>query len=402
VRSISLERNVLVPTQSVETRVFQLSNGMNSVLLTRIPILLYPHSMNNSNHAAQIGRVLSQERANALDLVFGHLWPDDRHRQIGEALAHGVSSDLGPCEGLIGAWRNGRLVGAVFSQIAPGKTADVWLPRLVADEPESTAGRLYAAMWELLTRRRVVLAQVQLSTVSQVEVARLRRGGFRHLANLLYLVSLVDHQDLPDGWGEHSCLPRAGKNACRTFDATCVLHFEPYRAARHDQWAQVLDATCERTLDCPDLEDGRNAEDAMAGYRSIGVFDPSRWLIARHQQRAVGCLLVADHPAQDNMELLYLGLIPAVRGRGWGRQLARRAQGIARMAGRRSLVLAVDAANGPALQTYTAVGFQTWQQRRLYVRQLPPIDNWHASSEQFFHDDHRRGAKNSAAAPMST
>ena len=35
-------------------------------------------------------------------------------------------------------------------------------------------------------------------------------------------------------------------------------------------------------------------------------------------------------------------------------------------------MLAVDAANAPAIQTYTAVGFQAWQQRELHVK-LPII-----------------------------
>ena len=85
------------------------------------------------------------------------------------------------------------------------------------------------------------------------------------------------------------------------------------------------------------------------------------------QQRDVGCLLLADHPRHNSMELLYLGLIPAARGRGWGKHLVRRAQGLTRLAGRSRLVLAVDAANAPAVQTYTATGFQAWQRRRLYV-----------------------------------
>ena len=116
----------------------------------------------------------------------------------------------------------------------------------------------------------------------------------------------------------------------------------------------------------------RTAEDVLAGYRSNGVFDPKLWLLVRRRQRGVGCLLLADHLRHDNMELLYLGLIPAARGRGCGRQLARQAQWLARRAGRRRLVLAVDAANAPAIQTYTAVGFQTWQQRESYVK-LPII-----------------------------
>jgi ribosomal protein S18 acetylase RimI-like enzyme len=73
------------------------------------------------------------------------------------------------------------------------------------------------------------------------------------------------------------------------------------------------------------------------------------------------------------MELLYLGLIPEVRGRGWGKQLVRHAQWLTRRAGRRQLVTAVDSANLPAVQTYTAMDFQAWQRRRLYIKRFSRV-----------------------------
>ena len=108
--------------------------------------------------------------------------------------------------------------------------------------------------------------------------------------------------------------------------------------------------------------------------------------------------MLADHPRHDTMELLYLGLIPAARGRGWGKHLARRAQWLARLAGRRRLVLAVDAANPPAAKTYMSVGFQAWQRRRLYVKELRFADDWHASFQQVLHAGRPTGNGNSAAA----
>ena len=45
-------------------------------------------------------------------------------------------------------------------------------------------------------------------------------------------------------------------------------------------------------------------------------------------------LLLADHPKARHWELMYMGLVPEVRGRGWGRQIARYAQWLA--AARRS------------------------------------------------------------------
>jgi mycothiol synthase len=360
--------------------------------MVQTPALLYPYGMLLDNPGPQIGGISIHDRAKALELVFSYLPPHDRRRQITESLRRG-----GPCEGLIATHRDGRMVGAMFSQIEPGKTAIVWLPRLVPGEPESTAARLFAAMLESLAHQQLVLAQILLPTVSRVEEARLQRGGFHHLANLLYLVSPVDcHDSIIEP--RPVVAPRYATDGATTSRgfmsaATRDLEFEPYCADNHHRLARVIVATYRETLDCPALNGVRTAEDVLAGYRVTGEFAPRHWLIIRHARRDIGCLLLADHPRHDNMELLYLGLIPAARGHGWGKRLVRYAQRLARQAGRCRVVLAVDAANAPAVQTYTATDFQTWQRRRLYVRQLVSGGDWHTSFRQVFHDEGRRGDK---------
>ena len=114
----------------------------------------------------------------------------------------------------------------------------------------------------------------------------------------------------------------------------------------------------------------RKTEDVLAGYRSAGGFDPGWWLIARHADCDVGCLLLADQPGQDRMELLYMGLAAGARGHGLGDSLPVMPSGLPGELGRTRLVLAVDAANTPAIRTYEAVGFETWQRRRMYAREF--------------------------------
>ena len=336
--------------------------------------------MADSNPNPQIGGVLTEDRVVALELVFRHLPAEDRCRQIDEVFAHADSSDGVPFDGLLGAQRNGQLVGAMFSQREPDNNAIVWLPRLIEGESESIAASLLAATWKLLLQQRVAMAQVLMPGRSKSDEALLRMGGFRHLASLLYLVAL--ERDFPPA------MPRS------------ELGFESYSVANHGRFVRTMEATYEGTRDCAGLEQVRRGENALAGYRSAGAFDPCRWLLVRHEKRDVGCLLLADHPRHDNIELLYLGLIPAARGHGWGKRLTRHAQWLARLAGRPRLVLAVDTANRPAVQTYTAVDFQAWQQRWLYVRCAPFVDNWHTSSRQVIHAGRARAAKNSAVARM--
>jgi mycothiol synthase len=93
--------------------------------------------------------------------------------------------------------------------------------------------------------------------------------------------------------------------------------------------------------------------------------------MARHDGADLGCLLLADHPDQRIWELVYMGIVPEARGRGLGLALARQAQWRARQAGAERLVLAVDAANEPALRGYAAAGFITWDRRSVFLKLFP-------------------------------
>jgi ribosomal protein S18 acetylase RimI-like enzyme len=323
--------------------------------------------MNGELTPLRIGSAQPEERLAALQLVFSHMDAEDRHRHVTETLACEPLSPFGPFEGLIGAWRGDRLVGVIFSELAQDRTAILWLPRLVEDEPQTTAKSLCKAMWNLLAKHHISYAQSLLPTVTPTELNLLEHGGFGHLTNLLYLIS------------QHNTFP--------TTRPETALDLQPYCVNEQKKWEEVFEATCVDTLDCASWQDARSSKDILQGYQGAETFAPSLWLLASYQQQPVGCVMLMHHATHNNMELQYLGLIPAMRGRGFGRQLARHAQWLAHCAGSERLILAVDAANKPAIQTYTALGFQTWQRRRLYVRPITPANHWHTKSEQFFHEE---------------
>jgi len=294
-----------------------------------------------------IGPVSDKHLPEALRLVFGRLSPDDRTAQEEAILAEMAAAEISAL-GLIGAVREGRLVGAVLSQVQPGKTALVWPSRLVPDEPPTTAAGLLEAACGSLDTQGVCMAQALTSGTQKADAQLLQAGGFEPLADLLYLVSF--REDFPDK------------------PPDTQLQFETYSSATHDRLARVLEATYKQTLDCPALNGVRQIEDILVGYRSTGEFIPDYWLIIRNGGKDVGCLLLADHRQHDNMELVYMGVVSSLRGRGWGIQITRQAQWLTRQAGRRRLVLAVDAGNAPAVRMYCEAGFQTWDRRSVYLR----------------------------------
>jgi mycothiol synthase len=307
----------------------------------------YPFVMSFDNCSIKICPVSPKDRSVALNLIFSNLQPEERSRQI-KAILSEFSISEHATEGLLGAYRGGLLVGSVFSQIQPGKNAQVWMPRLVQNEETVTAVSLLRATVERLEKSQVCLAQILLDSITTEEELVLNECGFDYLTNLLYLVCQEDEFPV-----DHFHTP---------------LEFESYNIQNHDRLARIVDSTYQDTLDSPKLNNERKVEDVLEGYRATGEFLPDRWLIVRHETIDIGCLLLTDHPRYENMELIYMGIIPAVRGRRWGMDIARYAQSVAKQAGRRRLVLAVDASNSPAIEMYASVGFQAWDQRRVYYR----------------------------------
>jgi ribosomal protein S18 acetylase RimI-like enzyme len=292
-----------------------------------------------------IRRASPDDRVAALELVFGHLSPDNRDQHVAQAMSE---AEQQPDAVLWAGYRGERLVAAMLAQVQAGRTAFVSPPRLTRDEPLETVRDLAARLMDDLVSHGVQLAQALLDTDHGEDAERLAEIRFRHVANLLYLVSLAG--SFP------TSPPKDG------------LEFAPYSLAEHDRLAAVVQRTYEASLDCPEIEKARSLEDVLAGYRATGVFDPARWLIATHQGVDIGCVLLTDHPKSKQWELIYMGVVREARGRGWGVALARHAQWLARQAGRERLVLAVDAANAPAIDVYAAAGFVAWDHRSVFLR----------------------------------
>jgi ribosomal protein S18 acetylase RimI-like enzyme len=304
-----------------------------------------------SSESLLIGRVPSGEIGEALRLVLAEL-PDEQTEQYVRTLAAEIGSAADAGEGLLEARRGLDRVGAAWFQVLAGRSALVWPPRVVAGEPAATAGQLMAAGCELLARRDVRVANAILSTVAPEDDAVLRAADFAPLASLVYMAC------------EESAFPQA-QPAGR-------LEFEPWGPAKEDRLARLVEATYEGTLDCPAMNGLRRTEDVLAGYRAAGTFSAERWLFARHEGRDVGCLLLGDYPAAGNVELVYMGLSPACRGKGLGKEICRHAQWLARQLGRLRLVAAVDAANVPAIGMYASVGLSVWDRRVVYLRSFRP------------------------------
>ena len=210
----------------------------------------------------EIRPIPPEQYGQALAMVLDRLPEVERQRQIAAALAAG-QTDRGAMPGLLGAYRGPDLAGAGLAQIQAGRAAAVWPPRLVPGEPPATAARLLDQLCRFVAAGGVRMAQTLLEGDAAADEKVLREGGFRRLADLLYLVS------------PQSTFP--------TSPPVSPLEFEPYSLTNHRRLARVVEATYRQTRDCPQLNGVRDVEDVLAGYRAAGVFDAGRWLLVRHQ-----------------------------------------------------------------------------------------------------------------------
>ncbi len=205
---------------------------------------------------------------------------------------------------------------------------------------------MLARVVEDMALRGVRLARALTKTEQSSDARLLVQAGFRHVCELLYLVSL------------RASFPTAAPEDGLTFTPL---------AGDEQRLAAVVERTYEQSLDCPAIENVRPVGDVLAGYRATGEFDAARWLIVSREGTDIGCLLMATWPRNNQWELIYMGVAPEARGHGYGLAIVRQAQWLTAQAGCDRLVLAVDMANEPALNAYAAAGFIAWDRRSVFV-----------------------------------
>lgn len=256
---------------------------------------------------------------------------------------------------LLAAEHESGLVAAQVAQIFPGRVALTW-PIQWVDSNGPTAnpdGTIFVIrsfeneLTDCLFDAGCVFVQALTPPSDQYSSQALSLQGFMPMAQLVYLVDELGSQVEMKTGGELTW-----------------VDMEPHDESR---LARVIERTYVGTQDCPWLDRWRTTADVLAGYRAVGRYDPAFWKIARHGADDVGCVLVNVHEDVHHAELVYLGLVPEARGRGWAVELVDRARQLAREAGCQRMVLAVDDANEPAKRLYARCGMEEFGRRQLWI-----------------------------------
>lgn len=275
---------------------------------------------------------------------------DPSHAQQFLEYARASEIDLGWLWGTLDE-RN-RITASCLVVPSPGRTAMLFTShaRSEADTPAMAALVEHAGE---VTRDRIHLLQVLLDPEERLDRQAYLDGGFTELAVLRYME-------------RRRPLPRQ----CRGPQWPDGVTAEPYDSDARDELLEVLDASYAETLDCPGLFGLRDTADIFEGHQATGRFEPAMWTMLRIDGRAAGVLLLNPAPAQRSIELVYLGLAPIARGRGLGRQLLRHGLQLASTRRERTISLAVDEQNTPAVKLYEREGFRPVIRRLAMIRSL--------------------------------
>jgi len=245
-----------------------------------------------------------------------------------------------------------RVVTSVLWVPAPGRTATLFTPP--QSEFPQIAGATTAALEAALADAHaggVVLVQILLEPGDGAGKTVCAAAGLHQLATLTYM-------------------ERKPPPSAPDFELPHDFVLRGYCEQTHELFRTAILASYEETLDCPLLAGQRDIEDILAGHKSVGRFDPNLWSVVMRFNKPVGCLLLSEIPARNGLELVYLGLAPAVRGQGLGRILMQRVLAISARRHFEIASLAVDAANVPAAKLYRRCGYASVAQRVAMIRKL--------------------------------
>jgi mycothiol synthase len=243
-------------------------------------------------------------------------------------------------------WR--RCIAAALVLSGPGGAGMVFYSP--ADAPGVDGAALRELVRQLIDDALggdVTLVQGMLDPGDRVNAPVARDVGLHVLAELVYM-----ERDL-------AASPPAVQDG---------LTWRCYGEYDDEQLMRVIAATYEGSLDCPELCGVRTMEEVIAAHKASGVFRPESWWIAQREGEAVGCILVNDVAVGAKADVVYVGVAPAWRGRGYARAMIEHASAATAERGLHTLVLAADAQNAPAMRIYRAAGFNEIARRTAYVR----------------------------------
>lgn len=298
----------------------------------------------------RVSTASDEEQPAALELLFSRLPAEERRASI-ESVSKAAENGEQTLDGLLVASQEGEPVGAVLFLMQPDGTAYVFAPCAVAHRsPAEICDALLQEVRHRIVEGGAWIGQCILDPAETADREVLSRNGFWHLADLRYL-----HRPLSEPLPECSHVPLE------------AVSWDPHSEELQNRFAELIERTWVGTQDCPELNGLRSGAEALESHRLTGTFRPELWTLYRGEGRDAGLLLFGDHPEEEAWEVAYMGVAGEFRGRGLGREMLARGMRAAQAAGRKSILLAVDARNRYAAKTYEELGFEELAVRSIHA-----------------------------------
>jgi GNAT superfamily N-acetyltransferase len=285
--------------------------------------------------------------APTLLLAFGNLGTREQAHRVENLVKQYRRGDLS-LDGTFQARRDRQLVGSIFSHLREDGTAVIWPPCLMKEEPPETMRALLEATFDYCREKECRVAMLLHDRQADPEPTWLPYADSSSDLELVYLL--------------------AGAERFPSAPPESEIEFVPFQRRDLHRMAELVEQTYEGSRDCPELNGICRTGDVVAGYQKLGKFRPEHWYFVQYLKEDIGCLLLNDQPQGDHLELVYMGLVPSARGRGWSHPIVKQAFWTARCASRHHVLVSVDARNTPALQAYRRAGFSPCDRKKIYLR----------------------------------
>ena len=232
----------------------------------------------------------------------------------------------------------GAISTAMLVQVLPGSLGLAWLPAGAMRE----AHELARAACDWLRARGVKVGHAFATRDEGTRIAVLEGCGFQRVTELVALYRPTRATTTPS-------------------TLTFAAETPPFTAA----FRTALLATDRDSLDCPELNGTRTDDELIASFAEPAP--GATWYLARDAGQAVGVVMLARGASDADCELAYLGVVPAARRRGHGRQLVAFACARASELSASSVSVSVDSRNKSALQLYARAGFVETGRRGVWL-----------------------------------
>ena len=224
---------------------------------------------------------------------------------------------------------------------AAGRSSMLFMSPLVEKSAQPVMAALVKTLLASQSPGKTIMLQTLLDPGQTIAKQAALDAGFIDLAELMYMQKRLD-----TSLGL-SQMPLADQNIT-------AIHWQD---KHHDLFARAISSSYIDTQDCPGLLGIRPINDVLAGHKATGIFTPNLWHVFYQENDPVAVLLLSPLPNNQGCELVYLGLSPNYRGKGYASKILQWGMRLASNANQKKMLLAVDRSNQPALHLYKSLGF---------------------------------------------